>query len=94
MAIPSFVIVLPFLASFLMCAVRYYHEDATVRPTHPAFLVGASAVLLTIIYVMLMAIAGAILWVSLLFMVLAFASLALGVRLLRRKPPSPAPDGG
>lgn len=86
MAIPSALIVLPFLASFLMCAVRYYIEDSVNRVIHPCFLLGAAAVLLTILYLVLVAIIGEILWVSLLFMVLAFVSLALGVYLLRRAP--------
>ena len=91
MAIPSALIVLPFLASFLVCAVRYYNDDPVNRVIHPCFLVGASAVLLTIFYVVLLAVTEVTLWVSLLFLALAFASLALGVYLLRHARPRSTP---
>jgi len=94
MAIPSFVIVLPLLASFVMCGVRFYCDEGANGVANPSFILAAVTVLLAFFYIMLIALIAPILWVSLLFLLLALASLAIGVHLVRHLPSRPSPGGG
>lgn len=94
MAIPSFVIVLPFLASFVMGGVRFYIDEGVDGVANPSFILAAVAILLAFFYIMLVALIEPILWVSLLFLLLALASLAIAVQRVRHMPSRSSLGGG
>jgi hypothetical protein len=99
MNIPSFVIILPCLACFLLCALRYYQADPVNRLTDRRFVTGCAAVLTIIIYLL-----ARIAWpdgdmLPMAFLLLALGLLCYAVRLFRGPlhPPeaaSPAPTTG
>ena len=84
MYIPSFVIVLPCLASFGLCGLRYYQADPDNRLTDRRFVAGSTAV--ATIFVFLVA---RVFWpgVDLLpvgFLLFALCLLGYAVRMFRQ----------
>lgn len=96
MSIPSFVIILPCLAGFLLCILRYYQADPVNRLTDRQFVTGSAAVATILGYLV-----SGIVWpdAGMLpagFLVLALGLLGYAVRLFRQPlhPPTPTPTPG
>ena len=84
MYIPSFVVVLPCLASFLMSGFCYYELDPVNRLTDRHFVTGCAAVLAIIVFVLARGFFPEIALLPAGFLLLALALLGYSVRLLRQ----------
>ena len=84
MYIPSFLIVLPCLASFLLAAIRYYEANPDNRLTDRRFVMAAGSIATMLAFLLSRAFWRAEAWLPVAFLLFALCLLGLAIRMFRQ----------